>query len=113
MNGSLAIFGPMFGLGLWTFVVLNVLGVSRVRAVSRHQVRPDDFRFGASESVPQHVRIANRNYMNLLELPVLFYAIAITVFVTETVSSAMVATAWLFAALRVGHSVVHLTTNNV
>ncbi len=113
MGSSLAIFGPVFTLAFWTFVVLNVLGFRRIRAGRQRQVEPDDFKLGESDRVPEQVRLANRNYMNLLELPVLFYAVSVIAYITGTVSIAILVTAWLFVALRVGHSLVHLSTNNV
>ena len=51
--------------------------------------------------------------MNLLELPVLFYVVSLTVFVTGAVTSVIVATSWFFVLLRVAHSIIHITTNNV
>lgn len=108
-----AIFAPVFALGFWTFIILNVLGVSRIRSGVRREVHPRDFRLGESDRVPERVRLANRNYMNLLELPVLFYTVSLVIYVTATVSAAVLAFAWLFVALRVLHSLIHLTTNNV
>jgi hypothetical protein len=113
MNTNLSIFGPFFALGFWTFLVLNVLGVSRIRAGAKGLLRQEDFRLGESERIPERVRLANRNYMNLLELPVLFYAVTLVAYTTATATQAMVFVAWLFVALRVIHSIIHLTTNNV
>jgi hypothetical protein len=113
MNASLSIFGPVFALGVWTFVVLNVLGISRIRAGAKGKIRPSDFRLGESENVPEKVRLANRNYMNLLELPVLFYVVCVVAYVSATVSAAVLVAAWAFVALRVVHSVIHLTSNHV
>ena len=111
--GKLAIFGPVFVLAFWTFVVLNVLGISRIRASARRVVQPDDFRLGESDRVPERVKLANRNYMNLLELPVLFYTLCVVVYVTGTSTTAAVVLAWLYVALRMTHSLIHLTSNNV
>ena len=113
MNTSLAIFGPVFTLGFWTFIVLNILGLARIRAGAKMQIRPEDFKLGESESVPERVRLPNRNYMNLLELPVLFYAVSIVAYITGTATATMVAVAWIFVGLRIVHSVIHLSTNNV
>jgi hypothetical protein len=113
MNNDFAIFGPVFVLGFWTFAILNVLGISRIRAGSKRLIKPEDFKLGESERVPEKVRLANRNYMNLLELPVLFYAVNIIVYITGTATATIVAIAWLFVALRVIHSLIHLTSNNV
>ena len=113
MNAHLTVFGPVFALAFWTFIVLNVLGFRRIRAGRQREVIPDDFKLGESDRVPEQVRLANRNYMNLLELPVLFYAVSVIAYATGAVTSAIVATAWLFVVLRVAHSIIHLTTNNV
>ena len=51
--------------------------------------------------------------MNLLELPVLFYAVSIVAYITGTATATMVAVAWIFVGLRIVHSVIHLSTNNV
>jgi hypothetical protein len=113
MNTGLAVFGPLFALGFWTFVILNIVGLTRIRAGTKKQIRPEDFKLGESERVPERVRLPNRNYMNLLELPVLFYAVSIVAYITGTATATMVAVAWIFVALRITHSVIHLTTNNV
>ena len=63
--------------------------------------------------MPRHVSIPNRNYMNLLELPVLFYMVSLTVVVTRIASPAMLGLAWAYVVLRLVHSLVHLTYNNV
>ena len=113
MNAQLTVFGPVFALAFWTFIVLNVLGFRRIRAGRQRRVKPEDFKLGESDQVPEQVRLANRNYMNLLELPVLFYVVSLTVFVTGAVTSVIVATSWFFVLLRVAHSIIHITTNNV
>jgi hypothetical protein len=107
------ILAPLFVLALWTFAVLNVVGFSRIRAGVRGVVKPADFRLGESENVPERVKLANRNYMNLLELPVLFYAVCVIIYVTGSTSGASLFLAWLYVGLRVLHSCIHLTYNNV
>ena len=59
------------------------------------------------------VSLPNRNFMNLLELPMLFYVVCIALYVTLSVDAYALALAWLYFALRVAHSLVHLTYNNV
>ncbi|MGA7712540.1 MAG: hypothetical protein WCA81_11605 [Rhizomicrobium sp.] len=67
------IFLPMVALAFWTFIVLSLVPLRRVRAGKRGKVKPGDFKFGESPKVPGE--IPNRNYMNLLKLPVLFYVV--------------------------------------
>ncbi len=104
---------PMAGMAALTFIVLLLIPRARWTAGFRGEVKAKDFRYGESPSVPGAVSLPNRNFMNLLELPVLFYVVCLGFYVTEKVDAFAVYTAWLFVALRVVHSFVHLTYNNV
>jgi len=108
-----AIFLPMGALAAWTFAVLLLIPLARFRAGARGEVNVGDFRYGESARVPGAVSLPNRNFMNLLELPMLFYVVCIALYVTLGVDAYALALAWLYFALRVAHSLVHLTYNNV
>ncbi len=56
---------------------------------------------------------ASDNFSNLFELPVLFYILCIALAVTHTESKAYVTTAWIFATLRIAHSLIQVTYNRV
>jgi hypothetical protein len=100
-------------LAIWTIVVLMMTGLGRVRAVRARRVSPGAFRLGEAPDVPADVSVVNRNLMNLLEMPVLFYVVSICFYVTHHVSSGAVALAWIFVGLRLAHSWVHLTSNHI
>jgi hypothetical protein len=105
---------PMGGLALLTFAVLLLIPFRRFRAAFAGQVGAGDFRYGESARVPGEVSIPNRNYMNLLELPMLFYVVCVLNYVTSpTVSAGTLALAWLYVGFRTLHSLIHLTYNNV
>ena len=108
-----AIFTPMGALALLTFLVLILIPIRRFRAGFAGRIVPDDFKFGESQNVPGDVSIPNRAYMNLLEMPVLFYVICLMVFVTARVDQMVLYLAWVYVGLRVLHSLIHLTYNNV
>lgn len=110
---NLAIFHPVIALAFWTLIVLMWIPVVRVKAALRREIKPDDFRFGESAAVPPYVSIPNRNFMNLLELPLLFYVVCIVLFVTGGASWTTVTIAWVFVVFRVVHSLIHLTYNHV
>jgi hypothetical protein len=110
---STSIFHPVVALVLWTFVVLLLVPKARFKAARARQVRVADFALGESENVPLQTRLPNRNYMNLLELPVLFYVACLVVYVIGKVDAWSLALAWMFVALRIGHSIIHLTYNHV
>lgn len=109
----LDIFQPLTVLVFWTLLVLLQIPIRRFRAAFKGEVTPGDFRYGESAHVPPHVTLANRNYMNLLELPALFYAGCVVAYVTHHVDHVLVVLAWAYVVLRVAHSLVHLSYNNV
>ena len=108
-----AILYPVVALVALTFVVMVRMYRVRVGAARAGRVRVRDFKLGESPDVPADVALPNRNFMNLLEVPVLFYVACIVFYVTATVDVFALILAWLYVAARVAHSVVHLTYNNV
>lgn len=109
----MTILVPMLALAALTFAVLLLIPIARFRAAFRGRVNAGDFRYGESARVPGEVSLPNRNFMNLLEMPVLFYVACIALYVTGNADDAAVTLAWTYVALRAAHSVVHLTYNNV
>lgn len=99
-----AILQPLFALVAWTGCILVLLAIRRLREKRLPEPPPP----GTSPAF-----LANRNYMNLLESPVLFYVACLTAFVTATVSTGILALAWIYVGLRVVHSVIHVTYNRV
>ena len=108
-----AILYPLFALAGWTFLVLLLIPFYRIRAGRRREIRTDDFKYGESATVPPYVSIPNRNYMNLLELPMLFYVVCILLYVTAGGSSMAIKLAWAYVILRIIHSIIHLSYNRV
>ena len=104
---------PVVALAMLTFVVLLLIPLRRFRAGAAGQVDFDDFRYGESARVPPAVSLPNRNMMNLLELPVLFYVACLILYVTDRVSSVALGLAWGYVGLRIAHSAIHLTYNRV
>jgi hypothetical protein len=81
------IFAPMGAMALLTFSVLLLVPIARFRAAFAGQVKPDDFKMGESPAVPPNVSLPNRNYMNLLELPTLFFPVCLMFFVAGRVTA--------------------------
>jgi len=103
----------MVALGVLTFLVLLRIPFVRIRAARAGVLNADDFKLGESPRVPPDVSIPNRNYMNLLELPTLFYAACLALFVLGKVTQVDCTIAWIYVGLRAAHSLIHLTYNNV
>jgi|1186.fasta_scaffold915269_2 hypothetical protein len=108
-----AIFGPVCILALWTGAMLVLTGVRRIRGVTVGRIPRGAFKFGDSPEVPPDVLLLNRNLMNLLEMPVLFYVVCIGFYVTRNVQPGVLALAWLYVLLRIIHSLIHVTTNRI
>ena len=106
-------FWPVIAMAALTFAVAPQILIRRLQAIFAGKASSEDFRNGESEQVPAEVSIPNRNYMNLLELPVLFYVVCIAFFVTRHTAPLDLGLAWTFTLARVAHSLVHLTYNNV
>lgn len=108
-----AIFLPAAVLALWTLLVLGLVPLRRFRAVGQRKATAEDFRFGESINVPGDVSIPNRAWMNLLEAPILFYVGCIIWFSIERVDQTALIIAWTYVGLRIAHTLIHVTYNNV
>ena len=56
---------------------------------------------------------AGNHLMNLIEIPVLFYALVALLIATQNVTPMQVNMAWAFVVLRAVHAVIHCTVNKV
>ena len=106
---------PFFGLMALTGVVWIYMYYRRLSFIIGNRIRPQDLTTPerASELLPEDVRYPANNLRNLLELPLLFYALCLYLYVTQTVDSTYVTAAWLFVGLRAAHSAIHCTVNRV
>ena len=106
-------FWPMFTLVCWTLIILLRIAFKRLLPIARGQLSTEDFRVGESSRVPQDIQLANRNLVNLLEVPVLFY-LAVLLSISAPLSSPLLLPlAWLYVALRIAHSLIHISYNHV
>lgn len=108
-----ALFQPVAILALWTLLVLLLVPIARFRAGARGQVDFDDFKLGESARVPPETRVPNRVFMNLLEVPVLFYLACVVAVMLQQTTATQLTLAWVYVALRVLHSLIYLGHNVV
>lgn len=109
----MSILYPTFALAALTFFCAIRLGITRFDAVRRGEIDLRYFRSYRGYEEPENLRVMSRHVVNLHEAPVLFYAITIIAYVTDTVSTLILGLAWAYIALRYVHSYIHLTTNTV
>lgn len=108
-----AIFLPALLLMFWTLTVLLQVPIRRVKAVMQQRLTPQDFSHGESSLVPPDVALPNRIFMNLVEVPVLFYAVVFMIHLSNLVNEVTVALAWVYVVLRFVHSGIYFTYNHV
>ena len=110
-----AIFGPFFATTFLTFVVWVYMYVRRIRFITGNEISPTDLAVPGelARLSPPEVSNPSDNLKNLFEVPVLFYALALYLFVTNQVDAVYVGAAWVFVAFRALHSAVHCTINIV
>ncbi len=112
MNSKL-IFVPMMALVFWTFIIMLFMAYKRFSAGFAGRLKPGAFKVGESLEVPRDVRLANRNFINLFEIPVLFYALCLALYATHNVTETLLVLSWIYVLLRVAHSVIHVSYNKI
>jgi hypothetical protein len=110
-----AIFGPVFATIGLTIAVWTYLYVRRIPFIMSSGLTPAELAMPGklAEISPPSVSNPSDNFKNLFEVPVLFYALAIVIFVTGKVDATYVWAGWIFFAFRVLHSAMHCTVNIV
>jgi hypothetical protein len=114
MNNDV-ILQPMVAMMLLTGLVWVFLYARRIPAMqaARRPVQKYTTPEKAIELLPEAVNYPAYNLKNLFELPVLFYALCLLLYVTGNVDGVYVAAAWGFVAFRALHSLIHCTINRV
>jgi len=103
---------PLFVQVALTFVLLICMGRARVPLVQSGQVKPHDIALGQPNWPDGATQISNA-YSNQFQLPVLFYLLTVLAWITRQADVMFVVLAWLFVLLRIGHAVIHTTSNQL
>jgi hypothetical protein len=109
------IFGPFFAMILLTLAVWVYMYIRRLHFIASNHINPQDLAVPNTMAhlAPAAVATPSDNLKNLFEMPVLFYAVVLYLFVTGQVDATYVNAAWVFVLFRVLHSAVHSTFNRV
>ena len=113
------IFLPMFYMVLLTTVVFLLATSLRLKEIylnkimNKQGVDGEEFRHPPFETGSITLKNTQRNLSNLLEFPILFYVICISIYVTNKVDDYFITLAYLFFYLRLIHSIYHIFFNNL
>ena len=104
---------PVVALVGLTAIVALLMGVYRNVAVIRGVVPARYFRGYTADYPDEWVERPARAYMNLLELPVLFYVVCLLMLATGRFDFVQISLAWVFVVARTVHAFVHIAFNYV
>ena len=106
---------PVLALVIWTLIMLLVMYKRRIPAMNAISKRTQDFIDNPSlgEKMPASARWAADNYNHLHESPTLFYALMFAIYLMDKITPLALYCAWGYVAIRVIHSIVQITSNNV
>lgn len=112
---DIQIFGPFLAMMLLTGIVWVVLYVRRLTYIFSQRIDAQQLTIPEKGAalIPEDVNWPSYNFRNLFEMPVLFYALCLLLFVTNRVDALFIGCAWAYAALRTVHSLIHCTLNIV
>lgn len=106
---------PVLGLIVWTLVVWLWMYATRIPAMQKLQINPDDARHPGTygDRLPANVRSVADNYNHLHEQPTIFYAIMFFAALTGGGDNYMMMVGWAYVGLRVLHSFVQILSPKV
>ena len=110
---TLSIIAAAAALAVLSLAVGLVMLSSRVREMSSKRIHPQAVATAAKMAARLENVQAADNFRNLFETPVLFYALVATAAGVGHVPGWLAAGAWAYVALRLVHSVIHCTYNQV
>ena len=106
------IFNPFLAMMLLTLVVWIYMYVRRLSFIFSKRLDPKQMTPSElARLTPSRVSNPSDNLKNLFEMPTVFYAVVLHIYVTNKVDAVYVAAAWTFFLFRALHSVVHCTFN--
>lgn len=116
----LAYLEPMLAMMLLTFLVWAYMYARRIPFIFAARLRPEQMTpLAFAQLSPPKVSNPSDNLKNLFELPTLFYATCLALWVLgrtdpfRAMDHPALWAAWWFVALRCLHSIVHCTFNHI
>ncbi|TNC82342.1 MAG: hypothetical protein C9356_04815 [Oleiphilus sp.] len=112
MNQTLILY-PAIAMFFLSIGCIFSMGLARFRAIHNREVKISFYSTYTKGSQPARLHLLARHVQNHFEVPPMFYAATILLYVTEAVIASTLVLAWSFFAARVLHTFIHLGRNNV
>jgi len=106
---------PVLALILWTFVMWAWMYKRRIPAMFAITKNTQEFIDNPKlkDEIPAKARWAADNYNHLHEQPVVFYALMFYLQLSNLTPSWLLYLAWAYVVIRIFHSLVQVTSNQV
>ncbi|MFZ2652394.1 MAG: MAPEG family protein [Burkholderiaceae bacterium] len=104
---------PIVALAGLTAIVALMMLAYRNFSLVRGTVTLRYFQAYTAEAPAERIERPSRAYMNLLELPVLFYLVCVLMLITGKFDAVQVSLAWIFVSTRFVHAFIHIGFNHV
>jgi hypothetical protein len=113
MQKELIIF-PIILMVLLTIFVWGRMIWVRFSAMKSIKIHPEKMKSQkAKQLFPEEINVPAENFVNLFEIPVLFYLLSTLLLVTDSVSLFYFVASFIYVVLRYVHSFIALTYNKV
>jgi hypothetical protein len=112
-GAAAALIQPVVALVVLTAIVGLMMVVYRNLAVIRGAASQRYFRTFTADQPAEWVERPARTYVNLLELPVLFYVVCLLMLTTGRFDAVQVSLAWVFVMTRTVHAFIYIGFNYV
>lgn len=104
---------PMIAMVALVFITWCRLYFERISELRHRRIPPQSIATRAAAAQTMQVTRASDHFSNLFEIPVLFFALCLSLIATGEQHPLFLVGAWVFVALRAGHALIHLTYNRV
>ncbi len=106
---------PMFGMILLSCFVVIVFYLSRLVPVIKNFGNLESARYSDEfrSQLPVSLKNITANYNHIFEQPTLYYAVIIYIYLMQHVDITNIILAWSYVALRLIHTIIQFTINNV
>lgn len=103
---------PMAAYVFYIFLLGLLNFLTRRSYATRKKVRLSFFKTYQGEA-PERVLVVGNHFNNQFQVPMLFLITCLATHIFQATSTLTVSLAWLFIGLRIVHSFIHLTSNDV
>lgn len=111
MSPTTAMFWPMVAHAFLVFGLYVLLFIRRKKHTFTDRDAMRRFRDTGEEA--SQSKVVNKNLANQFELPMLFHAACLLLYITDADNIATIILGWIFVVARYVHSYIHVTNNKL